>query len=87
MLINKICNHSLKHKKLFLKCIAGSAIITAVELITGLIFNKNLSVWDYSKLPFNFKGQICLSFSLVWAVLTLPVMLLARVSEKRLIKK
>lgn len=87
LLINRICNYTLKNKPTPIKCIAGSAIITAIELMIGLIFNKNLNVWDYSNLPFNFKGQICLRFSIIWAILTIPIMLIAQVSEKRLIKK
>lgn len=26
----------------------------------GMMFNRNLQMWDYSELPFNFMGQICL---------------------------
>lgn len=45
-----------------------SVIITADELLFGMIFNKwlGLAIWDYSKLPYNFCGQICLSFSVLW---------------------
>ena len=56
------------------RCIAGSVIITAVELITGLLVNRDYSVWDYRGVPGNFLGQICLPFSLLW----LPVGLLAQ---------
>ena len=42
-----------------LKCIAGSGIITAVELLTGLLVNRDYSVWDYRGVPLNFMGQIC----------------------------
>lgn len=47
-------------------------IPTAVEYTTGYImriyFYKNY--WDYSDLNYNFQGIICLSFSLIWTVLT-----------------
>ena len=58
------------------KCIFGSAVITAVEFVTGAVVNLwlKLSVWDYSDLPFNVLGQICLPFSLIWCVLTLPIL-------------
>lgn len=51
--------------------ICGIAI-TIVELISGIIINiwLNLNVWDYSNLPFNFLGQICLQFSLLWIILS-----------------
>lgn len=42
--------------------------ITGLEFIFGVIFNLwlNMNVWDYSNTPFNFLGQICLPFSLIW---------------------
>ena len=53
--------------------IVGSIIITALELICGLVVNVwlNLGVWDYSNMPFNFLGQICLSFSILWVILSI----------------
>ena len=48
--------------------LCGAAIVSAVELAFGLVFNVRLgmNVWDYSTVPFNFMGQICLRFSLIW---------------------
>lgn len=56
----------------------GGGIITAMELAFGLILNLylGLSIWDYSKLPFNLWGQICLSYSMAWAGLSLVGILL-----------
>ena len=48
------------------KPVAGAAVITAVELGTGLLVNRDHHVWDYRGVPWNFKGQICLPFSLLW---------------------
>lgn len=49
----------------------GAAIITITELISGLIFNVwlGLGIWDYSDVPLNFFGQICLPFSAMWVIL------------------
>lgn len=46
----------------------GGAIVTIVELLSGIILNLVLGwhVWDYSNMPFNFLGQICLPFTLAW---------------------
>ena len=46
----------------------GGAVVTTVELFSGIIRNLVLKwhVWDYSKMPFNFLGQICLPFTLAW---------------------
>lgn len=41
------------------------------ELICGLIFNANYSIWDYRLLPYNwFNGQIQLYFALIWYLLS-----------------
>jgi hypothetical protein len=46
----------------------SAVIITVLEYITGYIVNIRLgwNVWDYSDLPFNLNGQICLYFSVLW---------------------
>lgn len=63
-----------------IKLILGAVLITAVEFIVGYIVNIKMKrgVWDYSSARFNLYGQICLKFSLLWAVLTLPVMILSQ---------
>ncbi|MGN0814753.1 MAG: putative ABC transporter permease [Candidatus Coproplasma sp.] len=45
-------------------------IPTLTELIIGLFFDKVLGVtlWDYSALPLNLGGYICLPVALVWTV-------------------
>ena len=48
------------------RILAGAGIITMVELAAGLIFNRSYRVWDYRNLPFNYMGQICLPFCLLW---------------------
>lgn len=56
-----------------LQMIISSIIITILELLTGLIVNvyMGLKVWDYSNMPLNFMGQICLIFSIAWLFLSL----------------
>lgn len=53
-------------------------IVTLFELITGLILNVwlGLGIWDYYKQPFNLCGQICLLYSNIWFLLSLPAILL-----------
>lgn len=74
--IHEICNRRMKNRPLIEKCLAGAGIITGVELAVGVIFNGvlKMQVWDYSALPLNLFGQVCLPFSLLWALLTLPAM-------------
>lgn len=57
---------------LIIQSLIGACIITVAELITGIIVNiwLGLGVWDYSNLPFNFMGQICLPFFFAWILLS-----------------
>lgn len=54
------------------RCLAGMIIITGIELVFGIVFNIILKehVWDYSNMPMNFLGQICVPFSLLWFALS-----------------
>lgn len=56
----------------------GGGIITVLELVTGLVVNVWLSwgVWDYSNMPLNLLGQICLPYSLLWCLISLPAIYL-----------
>jgi uncharacterized membrane protein len=78
----------LKKASLFIKAVIGSCFITFIELIFGIIFNIILrkNVWDYSNLPFNFKGQICFLYSFLWGVLSLLFIPVATLMNKRLQK-
>lgn len=38
-------------------CLRGCALITGCELLCGLVFNRDRQVWDYSRLPGNFRGR------------------------------
>ena len=53
------------------QAVIGAAMVTALELVTGLVVNRwlGLNVWDYSNLPMNFLGQICLPYFLLWVPL------------------
>ena len=68
------------------KMLIGAAIITALELLTGLVFNRSYAVWDYRKLPCQFLGQISLVFSLLWVPVSLGAMLLYEQAE-RIVKR
>lgn len=63
----------LKKASLFTKAVIGSGFVTFIELVFGTVFNLILkkNVWDYSRMPFNFKGQICLLYSFFWGILSL----------------
>ena len=74
---------------LTVRCISGGIIITSLELITGCIVNKvlGMQVWDYSDMPFNLYGQICLNFSLIWVIMCPPAFFLCRIIMSEFCKK
>lgn len=47
--------------------------ITASELVSGIILNINmqLDIWDYSNMPLNYRGQICIPFMFLWFLLSI----------------
>ncbi len=55
-----------------------SLIITAVEFVSGVILNicLGLEIWDYSNVPFNVLGQICLPFTVLWFFLSAAAIIL-----------
>ena len=58
--------------------VLSALAVTAVEFFTGLIVNVwlGLGVWDYSHTPYNLCGQVCLRYTNLWFLLSLPAILL-----------
>lgn len=57
---------------IWLQMLCGSFIITLNEFFTGIIVNLILkwNVWDYSDIPLNIMGQICIPFMILWFILS-----------------
>ncbi len=54
----------------------GSFLLTSlIELITGFLLEKlfHAKWWDYSKMPLNIGGYVCLLFSLIWGAACLGI--------------
>ncbi|MBF4693627.1 putative ABC transporter permease [Fusibacter ferrireducens] len=51
--------------------------VVVIELIAGLLWNKDYKIWDYRKMPFNYKGHICMFFYLLWIFPIAPLILWA----------
>ena len=51
--------------------VVGITFATAIELIAGAALDKLFHArwWDYSREKFNFKGYICLKFSIIWGLI------------------
>lgn len=60
------------------QALKSAIIITVIEFIAGCIINLKLgwAVWDYSNLPFNICGQVCLLFMILWFFLAFPAIYL-----------
>ena len=54
------------------RMLISAVMITLLEFICGLIVNVwlGLNVWDYSEIPLNLMGQICLHASTIWLFLS-----------------
>ena len=66
------------------RLLLGPGVITAVELATGLLVNRDYAVWDYRGVPGNFLGQICPAYCLLWIPLSLAGTVLYTYMEKML---
>lgn len=68
------------------KCLFGSLVITGVEFAVGCFVNLKMGwkVWDYSNMPFNLKGQICLLYSVLWGLLCIPMSMVCKKMDRLL---
>lgn len=59
----------LRHNLLLLY-LGSTVLVTAIEWLTGFILEKAFhnKWWDYSNMPLNLNGYVCLLFSLIWGV-------------------
>lgn len=75
---------SLKNSSILKKGIICAAEITATELAVGWVVNVMLgwAVWDYSDCILSFMGQICPSFSLLWFILSIPLIFLSETMQR-----
>ena len=67
--------------------LVGIALPTLIELLTGWILDKffHNKWWDYSNCKFNFKGYICLSFSILWGIAAVCVICVLHPAVKWLV--
>ena len=55
---------------LILLFLGSATLTTALEFVTGFVLEKFFhdKWWDYSDMPFNIKGYICLKFTVLWGL-------------------
>jgi len=79
VLLDKINDHISWDMDILLQGCIGSALITGMEFIIGNLSLAGVlpKMWDYSNVWLNYKGIICLPFSLIWIVLSICAIMLA----------
>ena len=57
---------------IWLQMMICAVCITLVEFLSGCYLNLwlGMDIWDYSSLPMNVAGQICLPFTVLWFFLS-----------------
>ena len=73
-----LINHICRNTGCVIRWALGAMFITISEFWCGVAVNLvlHLDVWDYSALPFNLLGQVCLPFTMIWFLLCIPADLL-----------
>lgn len=68
-------NKKRRHKPVLSTCALCAGLITTAEYAVGCYVNikKQWHVWDYSRMPLNVRGQICLPYTCLWFLLCLPL--------------
>lgn len=79
LLLDSINNNLSWDIDLIWQGIIGSFAITTCELVLGEILKiLNISsMWDYSNMPFNYDGVICVPFSIIWIFISIIGILVA----------
>lgn len=64
---------------ILLQGVIGSFVITSMEYVIGKLAQYGIFpiMWDYSNMPMNLEGIICLRFSLLWILLSIGAIFVA----------
>ena len=79
VLLDKINDKISWNTDILLQGCVGSVLITGMEFIIGNLSLAGVlpKMWDYSYMWLNYKGIVCLPFSLLWIVLSIVAIFLA----------
>lgn len=81
-------NKALKNRSFGVRCTASAAAVTAIEGAVGCAVNRHHTIWDYRRMPGNWRGQICLPYTACWLMLCAPLCLLwGRQSETAVVQQ
>ncbi len=61
-------------RTLWVRCTLSALAVTAVEFVSGCLLNLHLkcAVWDYTDKRCNLLGQVCLLYTVLWGLLSIP---------------
>jgi uncharacterized membrane protein len=70
----------------WVKYLIGATIITTFEFLVGVVVNLTMhwNVWDYSQLPLNLLGQICVPYFFIWYLVSILGFGLCNILARRL---
>lgn len=76
-LIGGLINECSPKLKIWKQSFIITTVIVVFEYCTGLLVNikLGLEIWDYSHMPFNLHGQICITFVVIWYFLFCPLII------------
>lgn len=69
VLVGLLNEHPAYYNRLmWQQCLLGTIITDVIEFTSGYLLNVVLhrNIWDYSSLPYNLCGQICLFATIAW---------------------
>lgn len=66
--------HAFSYRSVIFRALLSTLMISAWELLFGAVLNIafGMDIWDYSDMPLNFMGQVCLPYASLWLLLSFP---------------
>lgn len=79
LLLDKLNDYISWDMDILLQGCIGSVVITGMEFIIGNLYLAGFvpKMWDYSNMWMNYKGIVCIPFSLLWILLSIGAIFLA----------
>lgn len=90
MAVIHILNEQRRHGgSLPLLAFISALFITSCELLSGEILNRllDMHIWNYSDMPLNFDGVICLYYALFWWLLSFAAFILDEIIRYRIFRE
>lgn len=86
LLVSQVAVSCCDRLPLWFCCVVNTLLITGLEFVTGCVVNLGFgwNVWNYTNQPLNLMGQVCIGFTALWFLLSVPVTELAFQVRRRL---